>query len=368
MRSLLAWACLAGALVASPVFLADALAQPGGMSARDARAKAQVLNKEGVDFLAKKDWANAVDRFQRAYEIFASPKVLLNIAAALREQGRAADAANTYQRYLDDPGSDADRREQVIQILAQSDPLLGLVTVSVSEAGAELQVAGWVPPWMPPGSAVPWLSAGEVAKLRMAPGSFTIRARKDGFEAGQATGVVSQGETRPVVIVLAAAAEPVVAPTPVATVPTDDEDGDDDPTGAIVDGTAPRTGLRLGALIDIAIDGKGEGVAVSPGVSLALGGRVELFGKALIGGSTGGYLGAAYYFSTGRLRPRVSAGLPLFFSDGIRAGARGGAGVTFAISDRLAVVGELGAEYFFNPEMDRVSFVLVPIVGIHAHL
>lgn len=349
---------------------------PPTSDAERARAEAQALVTEGVAALDR-DPAKALDRFQRAYAVFASPKVLINTAAALRKLGRLPDASNVYQRYLDDPGADSGRRAEVQAFLAETDAKVGIVSVTGLPAGAEVQFDNTPAPWLPPADPA-WLPPGTFNRWRVAPGSFKVRARKAGFVTAEQSGAVSIGAsvTLPFTLVEEVTARPpppppdggdgrvgVITPPPPPPDPTDD--GIDDDVAPV---EPARRGARLGALLELAIDGQGGGVAITPGITLRLGGRLELAAKALLGGSKGAYLGGTVYLLTGKLRPQVSVGAPLFFSSGARLGLRGAAGVCYDLADQLSVVGELGAEYFVNPEMDRVDFVLVPIVGLHARL
>jgi len=339
-----------------------------GNAADQARGQAQALNKEGVAFLAKKDFSAALDRFQRAYAVFPSPKVLINIAASLKELGRHAEAANAYQRYLDDPGAESARRAEVTKILATLDKQLGVVAITTDPFDSEVQVAGWSPGWIPPG-ADSWLPAPQVTRWRVVPGPFTVRARRAGHVDGQEIGSVNAGQRATVKVTLAIEEkkpDPVAPPPDVAALPHGGpDDGVDEELPAE---TAPPAAVRVGALVDVAIDGKGQGAAISPGISLRLIDRFEIAAKALVSGSTGAYLGASVYLTRGRFRPLLGAGVPVFFSNGTRLGVRGAAGLSAELADRLSAVVEVGGEYFFNPEMDRYDLVLVPLLGIHARL
>jgi hypothetical protein len=361
------WVIAASLILAAP---AVARAQDADDSDVDqARTEAQALNKEGVALLGKQDYAAALDRFQKAYAIFPSPKVLINIAASLKSLGRNGEAANTYQKWLDDPGAESSRRPDVVKVLAQLDPKLGIVSVTVTPADAEVQVDGWSPGWMASSGETPWLPAGQVTRWRVTPGPFTVRVRKGGFVAGQDSGSVNAGAKATVTVTLV---EEVKQPDPVVVTPPEQvaitTEPDDEIEQPIETPPAPTATVRLGALVDIAIDGKGQGAAISPGVSVTLIDRLELVGKAQISGVAGMYVGASYYVLGGRFRPLLAAGAPVFFSNGVRIGVRGAGGLSIELHDRLSVVAEFGAEYFFNPEMDRYGFVLVPVVGVHGRL
>src|SRR6266508_4139833 len=62
----------------------------------------QALLAEGVRQLTAGAHEQALANFLAAYAKVESPRLLVNIAAILRDMGRLADAANTYQRYLAD--------------------------------------------------------------------------------------------------------------------------------------------------------------------------------------------------------------------------------------------------------------------------
>ena len=337
-----------------------------------ARAQAQALVTEGVGFL-EADPAAALDRFQRAYAVFPSPKVLINTAAALRKLGRLPQAANVYQRFLDDPGADSARRAEVQTFLAETDAKVGLVSLTGLPAGAEVQFDGTPAPWLPPTEQA-WLPPGTYTRWRVAPGPFVVRARKAGFVAAEQAGTAAAGAA---VVVTLSLAEEVNAPPPppptgdprVGAITPPPAGGDDELDDAVEVPVEPaRRGVQLGASLEVAIDGKGEGAAITPGLTLRIGSRLEVAAKALLGGSKGVYVGGTAYLMTGRVKPQVSVGLPVFFSSGARVGLRGAAGVCLDVLPRLSVVGEVGAEYFVNPEMDRFDFVLVPLLGLHARL
>ena len=82
----------------------------------------------------------------------------------------------------------------------------------------------------------------------------------------------------------------------------------------------------------------------------------------------GAYGGAVGYVTGGALRVRVSAGVPVFFSNGARVGVRGAAGLEWRANANLALVGELGVEHYVNPESDIDATAFTPIVGINGRL
>ena len=364
VRSAFVLACLA--VVAAP-----ALAQPDG-DVEALRAEAATLQKEGSELVKKKDFAGALAKFRAGYAKFASPKILKNIGSTLAELGRAADAANAYQRWLDDPGADSAQRATVQQALAALDPKVGVVQVGGLPVGTEVQIEPSRPGWLDDAGEPAWLAPAQAARWRVPAGPFTVRARKPGFQPAEYSGKVEAGGKIAVALTLVAE---VKQPDPVTPPPDRVGTVEPPPPDVLPDGpeapaptTVPVPGLQLGALVDVAIDGGGQGVAVTPGLTARLADRAELAAKALIGGSKGVYLGGSVYLLRGKLRPQLSAGVPIFFSDGARLGVRGGAGLCVDLAARLSAVAEVGAEYFLNPEMDRTDFVIVPVVGVHARL
>src|SRR5579862_4650830 len=81
-----------------------------------AKKEAQALVSDGVTALNAKQYQQALDKFLAAYDKFPSPKILLDIGSTLRDMGKLADAANTYERYLEDPSSGAERIVEVKQL------------------------------------------------------------------------------------------------------------------------------------------------------------------------------------------------------------------------------------------------------------
>src|SRR6202012_1609840 len=94
----------------------------------------------------------ALADFLEAYNRLPSPKILLDIASTLREMGRLAHAANTYQRYLTDPATGAERVAEVKKLLLARDEQLTILTVRVQPHGSEISIdAG---PFVPVGSSL----------------------------------------------------------------------------------------------------------------------------------------------------------------------------------------------------------------------
>ena len=102
--------------------------------------------------------------------------------------GRTADAANTYQRYLGDPATGAERVAEVKELLIKLDDQLTILTVHVTPHGSEVSI-----------DAGPFVPVGSSLQTRIRPGTHTIRIRN-----GAATNAVDlnsfEGESRDVAL------------------------------------------------------------------------------------------------------------------------------------------------------------------------
>ncbi len=146
-----------------------------GFSALDsARAdelkdKAQELLTDGNRLAAEGDFGVALQKFRAAYELYPSPKLLLNIGTSLRQIGRNAEAAATYEAYLKHPEADGERREELEGILEELEALVGHVEITVIEPGARVSVDGEI-----------LRDARAGVRVRVDPGPHTVIAEKPG--------------------------------------------------------------------------------------------------------------------------------------------------------------------------------------------
>ena len=339
-----------------------------------ARATATALMTEGVRRLQVQAYDQALANFLEAYNRFPSPKILLNIASTLHDMGRIADAANTYQRYLADPATGADRVQEVKELLIKLDTELTILTVHVTPHGTEVSV-----------DAGPFVPVGSSLQLRVRPGTHTIRLRKGA--AASTTDLNSfEGEARDVVLALeeapnAPAPPPQQAPDHVQGWLVDRSYGTTDGnsrerrvhatvTGAEVKPYIPsgeldyepppieepdEEHLSSGVIGIVRIDGNHwKGFAGGLGIEYAANDRFEVELAGLKSDVYGAYAGARYIFFTGFFRPYVAAGIPLFFftddsnDNRVSVGGRAAAGLEIRINGHLSVQGDVGIEHFFN--------------------
>jgi len=178
------------------------------------RTLAQALMTEGVKRLQVQAYDQALANFLEAYNRLPSPKILLDVASTLREMGRLADAANTYQRYLTDPTTGAERVGEVKKLLLSLDERLTVLTVRVQPHGSELSI-----------DAGPFVPVGSSLQTRVRPGPHAIRIRK-GAAVSELDVNSFEGEAKDITATLHD--EPPVA-TPTTTPTTAPTSTDRDP-------------------------------------------------------------------------------------------------------------------------------------------
>jgi tetratricopeptide (TPR) repeat protein len=127
--------------VVSLVFLL-LLAQVGSQAADpEAKAKAQTLLKDGARSYRQGSFANALEKFNQAYAVFPSPKLLYNIGQANRELGRSVEAVEAFDKFLSlstdaSPELMSDARRSLNELT----PTLGRLRIDYAITGAEIMV------------------------------------------------------------------------------------------------------------------------------------------------------------------------------------------------------------------------------------
>lgn len=346
---------------AEPASTTPPAATPQAAGKGDARA----LMQSGVKLLESKDYLGALAVFKDAYARFSSAKILLNIGTTQLLLDRKADAANSYQKYLDSSDADAAKKVEVAKQLAELDKASGVLTIAVTPNDAEIQINsdGWIP-------------VQAVKMWRLPAGPFTVRARKPGFQPDEKSGTAAVGVTTPVSLALRIIPAPELPTTPAVN---------DKPelaaVSAVQSDQGPRS--RFGGLVR-------AHVSVSPrlGSAIFVGGTADatqqlsveaavILGPGIVSnnGDTslpppkfGLFAGGNYAFSSGKTRPRASVGLPIFFDSGARLFVRAGGGIEYVASKQISVAVDLGGEIDVNARMDIRSFALVPAVGVTGRL
>ena len=320
--------------------------------------------QSGLKLFEAKDYLGALAVFKDAYARFASTKILLNIGTTQTELDRKADAANSYQKYLDSQDADPEKKADVAAELATLDQASGVLELSITPDDAEVLLGD------------EWVKAKSVHVWRVVPGSYTIKVRLEGYTPAEKTDAIAAGAKAAVAIALVAIPKPVE--NQVIVVPRD----------AIVHAIVPEEprsrfgGLalahvsvlpKIGSAVFVGATGDlTEQLSVDAAVILGPG-IVDSMGSATLPPpKVGVYAGANFAFSTGQLRPRVSGGIPIFFksnsTDRTGVFVRGAGGVEYVASRHLAIVFDLGAELGLSKASDIREFALVPSIGATGRL
>jgi hypothetical protein len=324
--------CLLGSIAA---------AQPAPAAGGD-KGDAKALMASGLKLYGQKDYLGALAMFKEAYDRFPSSKILLNIGTTLKALGRNVEAANTYQKFLDASDVDDTKKAAVSKELAELDGKLAVVEVK-APAGAEIEFG-----------SEPWHPAGDLSRYRLDPGQVTLHARKDGFLPWEKALGLTTGAVLTVNIDL--------APIPTPAEPTSGTTTTSD-TGvrALVEPETPRS--KWGAIAVAHMDFKYKGGAGVVGVTREVFEGVQVEAAAILGPSSGAYVGGRYAMLHGALHPTIAAGVPMFVSSGARFGVRGAGGLEYDLTRHLALVAEVGVEHVFNPQDNIAATLFIPALG-----
>lgn len=339
--------------VIGAVWLVSSLAWGG-----DDELQARELFKQGVELLQNGEFAPALDHFERAYEHWRNPKILLNIATTLRQLDRLPEAADTYELYLADPGADPAKSEEVRRALEEIDARLGRLVIDAGD-GAVVMVDGRrlererrrttkdLVRMLPLVEATPgrW-------RVRVNPGEHEVEVTREGFASRMVRVTLSAGEERAIAVEL--------DPAEARVSPRRDRD-----TPAPVD---LSHGGQVGLVARADVDGKMRGAVAALGASYGLGSVAELQAVGLVGRDKGAELGATFYLMRGTWKPMAYVGVPVFFVEGVSPGVHGALGLHVDPSRSLGGFLQVGVATFMNVPEDRDATVFVPSVGIQGRL
>lgn len=143
----------------------------------EAKSKAQVLLKQGARHYQRAEFAEALEHFQRAYGIFASPKLLLNIGQASREVGRPVEAMVAFEKFLEQASDAPDRAiAEAQQSIAELSQQVGRLRID-AVAGAEITVDGKPVGVSPVENPIPVMPGTHEVRAVLASGSGPISKR-----------------------------------------------------------------------------------------------------------------------------------------------------------------------------------------------
>jgi PEGA domain len=164
-----------------------------GIADEGERARARQLKDEGAAALARGDAAAALSRFEEAYRIFPSPKLLYNVGLAQAGLARSAEALESFEAFLAGaPEAPADARAYAESQIVLLRLRVATLTVNASVDGAEISADGRRLGVAPLGRAI-----------HVPPGSHELTARLEGYRAARASIVLAAGEVGSVLLTMA---------------------------------------------------------------------------------------------------------------------------------------------------------------------
>ena len=132
-------------MFAASITLLTLLGQDGHLPSEsgEAKAKARVLLKQGAQHYQRAEFADALANFQSAYEIFRSPKLLLNIGQCSRELGRPVEAIVAFEQFLTEAHGAPERAVAEAKVSVEElSTQVGKLLIECPIVGAEIKLDG----------------------------------------------------------------------------------------------------------------------------------------------------------------------------------------------------------------------------------
>jgi hypothetical protein len=171
----------------------------------EAKARAQALLKEGTQRYQQGAFADALEKFEQAYAVFPSPKLLFNIGKASRELGRPVDAVDAFEKFVAQvPDAAPELIAEAKRSVEELAPKIGKLLVDCTLAGAEITVDGRQIGWAP-----------LVDMIRLAPGSHQVTATHPSATPAIQNVIVTAGSVATVVM----RPQPIGVAAPVSPAP-----------------------------------------------------------------------------------------------------------------------------------------------------
>jgi hypothetical protein len=156
----------------------------------DRKASAARLLQEGNEAFSAGQHEDALERYEQAYETYASPKLYYSLARALDELGRHADAAHFYERFLIESGVEyrSALYERAHQKLRAASAGLGKLRLETTVPGAKLFVDGVERATLP------------TTPLYLGEGRHELRAERDGYTSFESKVKIEQGKVTTIAV------------------------------------------------------------------------------------------------------------------------------------------------------------------------
>jgi len=123
--------------------LLAASSAPAQAGADADKARASALTREGARAYQAGDYATALTRFQEAYAVFPSPRLLFNLGQSFGRAGRYVEATESFERFLASAGSaPASARGEAERSLDQMRDRVAHIEVAANVTAAEVSIDG----------------------------------------------------------------------------------------------------------------------------------------------------------------------------------------------------------------------------------
>ena len=194
------------------VAFAIAVAPAARAQSDDAKKQAQALQVDGVRLLQKGDNRGALAKFNEAFALVQSPKIMFNMGKAYRALGDDVEALRAYDTFLDEapyaPKASRAEAEREVQTLR---PKLAYIEVEAEDSGSTVRIDG--------------RDMGKTPLVRavvVAPGAHEVKVEKTGMVTEKRSVAPIAGQKVRVVVKLSATPAPEPARPVAATRPSND--------------------------------------------------------------------------------------------------------------------------------------------------
>jgi len=177
------------------------------------KAKAKVLLDQASRLYDKHEYAQALEKFTAAYDIYPSPNLLYNIGQTYQDLARPVEALETFERFLAVTETDPSRavqqqRNEVSSLMDAARKKVGRLHIDCPIAGAEIKLDGKRVGIAP----LP-------APLWVEPGIHQITATvAQGFSPGLENASISPGEFKSSTVEMKPIPPPAPLPAPRGTI------------------------------------------------------------------------------------------------------------------------------------------------------
>ncbi len=151
-----------------------------------ARSQALKLVKIGVRLLRTGYYVGALDKFQKAYELYPSPKIFFNIAQTQKELGRYVKAIQAYEKFLEKAPKDTAKDLLVLAKERINDLRkdIAVLKIEISQPNAQVTVNG-----------TPYGTSPLNDPIRLMPGAHTLVIKKKGYNTEAMDVKLNPGQT-----------------------------------------------------------------------------------------------------------------------------------------------------------------------------